>query len=124
MSLDNEVRRIVAEEVRRVLVPTLAEIKQVGAVLASRAGGPDEVATPLLLEVGVAAKLMRVRPATIRRWMAKGRLTPYGTARARRVSQRELLAMRPAGHATETSGSGDQQIAVRTKEILQKFQGA
>lgn len=79
MSLFNEklLREIIAEEVRRVLREELAEL--------SRRGGRPEY-----LPVAEAAARAAVAPATIRAWMAQGRLGRYRAVRELRVLSTEL----------------------------------
>ena len=79
MSLFNEklLREIIAEEVRRVLREELAEL--------SRRGGRPEY-----LPVAEAAARAAVAPATIRTWMALGRLGRYRAGRELRVLSTEL----------------------------------
>ncbi len=79
MSLFNErlLREIIAEEVRRVLREELAEL--------SRRGGRPEY-----LPVAEAAVRAAVAPATIRTWMALGRLGRYRAGRELRVLSTEL----------------------------------
>src|SRR6187401_3337107 len=79
MSLINEkvLREILADEVRRVLREELAE-------LARRGGHPE------YLPVAEAATRAAVAPATIRVWMAQGRLGRYHAGRELRVLSSEL----------------------------------
>jgi len=82
MSLFNEklLREIVAEEVRRVLREEWVE--------QGRRGGASEY-----LPVADAAARAAVAPATIRVWMAQGRLSRYHAGRELRVMSSELDAL-------------------------------
>ena len=81
MSVFNEklLREIVAEEVRRVLRDEW---------VAQGRGGDSEY-----LPVAAAAARARVAPATIRVWMAQGRLGRYHAGRELRVLSSELDAL-------------------------------
>ena len=110
--LDALLRRIVAEEVERVVRPAVDALRDdVAAALSARP--PD--AAPAMLTTAQAAELMAVSQRTVRRWLADGRLRAYGTSGALRVRRDELLALRP-----DLDDDEARDIPARALEIVRK----
>ena len=91
----------IADAVLRRLQPTLERMERM--ISTGSAHGADE-----LLTVKQAASLAKVRPATVRRWIREGLLTPRGRARGLRVSRAQLLSIpaeppRPADTKSESA---------------------
>ena len=95
MSFEGLVRRIVAEELERVLDPALSEvrfeIKNLARAVRER-GTPTE-----FLSTAQAAELMGVTPHTVRAWVNRGRLPGYGSPRALRVRRADLFDLTADG---------------------------
>jgi len=113
--LETLLRRIVAEEVERVVRPALETLRDdLQAALAARP--PAAAAT--MLTTSQAAEQMAVSPATVRAWIASGRLRGHGTERALRVRRDELLALRPDVDADE-----ERDIPARALAIVRRHAG-
>ncbi len=83
MSIDDAVRRAVAEAV----APILDELRSTTAALRHAARGQVERE---YLDTDEAAELARVTPATIREWLKQGRLRRYGSGRRLLVRASEI----------------------------------
>ena len=105
MSLEESVRAVVREEMKRVLREELrAAIEQLGA--APNAGNE-------FLSVKEAAELTRVSEATVREWMTRG-LKRYGQGHVVRIRRAELLLFLSSGtdNAGEDIDIEDHAIAI------------
>jgi len=97
VTLDTILRQTVQLAVEEAVRPLREEL----ASLRERVAPAVPRADAALLTTAEAAALMGVKPATIREWVAAGRLTAHGTSRALRVSRAELLALRPGRAGAE-----------------------
>ena len=75
------------------MAPLVEEVRAELRALTERAPGSAD--GPELLSTAEAAALMRVKQATIRKWITEQRLTAHGTERVLRVKRADLLALRP-----------------------------
>jgi excisionase family DNA binding protein len=102
VSLEDSVRAVVREEMKRVLREELrAAIEELRAT-------PN--AQSEFLSVKEAAKLTRVSEATVREWMTRG-LTRYGQGHVVRICRAELLLFlsRAAGSEEEEANDVEEQ---------------
>ena len=84
--LDDELRRIIREEVRAVLRAELPDLLR-GLMRPANVPGSAQYLTTIS-----AAQLVGVRPETIRDWVASGALPRHGVGRVLRVRRDELEA--------------------------------
>ncbi len=92
MTIGDEIRRLVAEEFKRVLEPTNERLHRLERALSeSNRAAESEVCS--MLTTKAAAEFMHVSPSTIRSWVHAGTLTRHGTSRSLRVNRAELLAL-------------------------------
>ena len=124
MNFEADLRRIIAEEVVRVMPSLLAEcLESRDAQSQGSPGGPRDGALPLLLTTKQAAAMMGVSAPTIRDWIKKGLLKPHGTRRALRVASAELLALRPQGQTGAGDGDEEHRIDDKAAEIVRRYGG-
>jgi len=100
--------QLAVEEAVRPLREELASLREKVAPVTPRADAA-------LLTTSEAAALMGVKPATIREWVAAGKLTAHGTSRALRIARAELLALRP-----DRSGATVVDLQARAAAILER----
>lgn len=108
--LEQAIRTLISDEVRRVLDDLLPQLL--------RASAPPLPTTPAAdrhLTFAQAAALAGVSVATINRWIRSGQLKQYGTGRLARVSHAELLRFR---EMQVRPASGDSAIEKKAQELL------
>jgi hypothetical protein len=106
MSLIDEraFREMVAEEIRRAIREELGP--------GGRPGSDDEY-----LPVAAAAARAAVAPATIRAWMAQGRLRRYYAGRELRVRAPELMALMSTPPVAGDAAEGERSSPEREAEL-------
>lgn len=123
MSLDDALRRVVAEEVRTAFEAMLPRLRDIIQAQAQSPGGQREDALPILLTITEAAEVMRTTPPTIRKWIKEERLQGRGTARCVRVSTRELMGLRPGGQTAADDRVAKRKLDDLANEILRVHRG-
>lgn len=115
MAIEEELRRLVKEEVACALDPVLERLRAIQAELVAQKPR-TEVA---FLTPHQAAQLLGVTSETIREWIKAGRLTAHGGQGALRVSRSELLALRPGQRRPpEAPDATNRDIEERAAEII------
>jgi len=83
-TLDAMIERLLDDALERRLRPVLAELAELRGALCTASAPEDAQA---FLTPGEAARLLKLKPQTVNRWIRSGKLEAVGPPRARRVKR-------------------------------------